>query len=35
VWRAVVLVLMGVFLQSQRTDHTNWIFVNVLSQIGL
>ncbi len=35
VWRSVVLVLMGVFLQSQRTNHTNWIFVNVLSQIGL
>ncbi|MCA9124282.1 MAG: DUF5009 domain-containing protein [Planctomycetaceae bacterium] len=35
VWRAIVLVLMGVFLQSQRSEHTNWIFTNVLSQIGL
>ena len=35
VWRALVLVLLGVFLQSQSTGQTNWIFVNVLSQIGL
>jgi predicted acyltransferase len=35
VWRALVLVLMGVFLQSQHTEQTNWIFTNVLSQIGL
>jgi heparan-alpha-glucosaminide N-acetyltransferase len=34
-WRALVLVLLGVFLQSQRTEHTNWIFTNVLAQIGL
>ncbi len=34
-WRALVLVLMGVFLQSQHTSTTNWSFVNVLSQIGL
>ncbi len=34
-WRAVLLVLLGVFLQSQRADQTNWIFTNVLSQIGL
>ena len=33
--RALVLVLLGVFLQSQRSDSTNWIFPNVLSQIGL
>ncbi|MFV1965348.1 MAG: acyltransferase family protein [Pirellulaceae bacterium] len=35
VWRGLVLVLLGVFLQSQRTPSTNWIFPNVLSQIGL
>ena len=33
--RAVVLVLLGVFLSSQDTSSTNWIFPNVLSQIGL
>lgn len=33
--RSVVLVLMGVFLQSAWSDHTNWEFPNVLSQIGL
>jgi predicted acyltransferase len=34
-WRAVLLVLLGVFLQSNGTPRTNWTFVNVLSQIGL
>lgn len=34
-WRALVLVLMGVFLSSQQTETTNWTFVNVLTQIGL
>lgn len=34
-WRGVVLVLLGVFIQSARTSSTNWIFTNVLSQIGL
>jgi len=33
--RSVVLVLMGVFLYSRGHDHTNWIFPNVLCQIGL
>lgn len=33
--RAVVLVLLGVFLQSVHQNSTNWTFVNVLSQIGL
>lgn len=33
--RAVVLVLLGVFLMSNWGRHTNWIFTNVLSQIGL
>ncbi len=34
-WRAVVLVLLGVFLSSCWSSQTNWTFVNVLSQIGL
>ena len=34
-WRAVVLVLLGVFLYSLRSEQTNWIFTNVLAQIGL
>jgi predicted acyltransferase len=34
-WRAVVLVLLGVFLSSNGTPRTNWTFVNVLTQIGL
>lgn len=34
-WRAIVLVLLGVLLQSFRTKSTNWIFTNVLAQIGL
>ncbi len=33
--RAVVLVLLGVLLQSMRKPETNWLFTNVLSQIGL
>jgi len=33
--RAVVLVLMGVFLYSIGHPRTNWIFPNVLAQIGL
>lgn len=33
--RALLLVLLGVFLQSLRKDETYWIFTNVLSQIGL
>jgi predicted acyltransferase len=33
--RAVVLVLLGVFLSSSGASQTNWTFVNVLSQIGL
>jgi predicted acyltransferase len=35
VWRALVLVLLGVFLSSNSTVRTNWTFVNVLTQIGL
>ena len=33
--RAIILVLIGVFLYSQREEQTNWIFTNVLAQIGL
>lgn len=33
--RALILVLLGVFLQSLNRPETNWTFVNVLSQIGL
>lgn len=33
--RAVLLTLLGVFLQSTGRAETNWIFINVLSQIGL
>jgi len=33
--RAVVLVLLGVFLSSNGSKATNWSFMNVLSQIGL
>lgn len=33
--RSVVLVLMGVFLYSLDASSTNWIFPNVLAQIGL
>ncbi len=34
-FRAVVLILMGVFLASKNSDATTWIFTNVLAQIGL
>ena len=33
--RSVVLVLLGVFLYSLQHPRTNWIFPNVLAQIGL
>jgi predicted acyltransferase len=33
--RAIVLVLLGVFLSSTDTRQTNWEFPNVLAQIGL
>jgi len=35
VFRAIVLTLMGVFLASQNSVTTNWVFTNVLAQIGL
>src|SRR5690606_34574150 len=33
--RSVILVLLGVFLESNGAEQTNFRFVNVLSQIGL
>lgn len=33
--RSVVLVAMGVFLASNWSTRTNWVFTNVLAQIGL
>lgn len=35
VWRALVLVLLGVFLRSIGQRQTNWTFEDTLSQIGL
>ena len=35
VWRAVLLVLLGVFLRSMSSSQTNWTFEDTLSQIGL
>ena len=35
VLRALVLILLGVFLSSNWSRQTNWTFMNVLSQIGL
>lgn len=35
IWRAIVLVLLGVFLSSAWSQQTNWTFANVLCQIGL
>ncbi|MDB6170308.1 MAG: hypothetical protein JWM88_3172 [Verrucomicrobia bacterium] len=35
VWRAVVLVLLGVFLRSVGEANTNWTFEDTLTQIGL
>lgn len=34
-WRALVLVLLGVFLRSNGSEFTRWTFEDVLSQIGL
>lgn len=33
--RSLVLILLGVFLSSTSEKSTNWVFMNVLSQIGL
>jgi heparan-alpha-glucosaminide N-acetyltransferase len=35
VYRAVVLVLLGVFLRSEHAARTNWTFEDVVTQIGL
>jgi heparan-alpha-glucosaminide N-acetyltransferase len=34
-WRALVLVLLGVFLRSTHASRTNWTFEDTLTQIGL
>lgn len=34
-WRALILVLLGVFLRSTRFPITNWTFEDTLTQIGL
>lgn len=34
-WRAVALVLLGVFLRSLSAHQTNWTFEDTLTQIGL
>ena len=34
-WRALLLVLLAVFLTSASSRRTDWIFTNVLAQIGL
>src|SRR6185436_11459220 len=34
-WRALALVLLGVFLRSVGKPQTNWTFEDTLSQIGL
>jgi predicted acyltransferase len=34
-WRALLLVWLGVFLASNWSTRTDWVFTNVLAQIGL
>lgn len=34
-WRALVLILLGVFLRSTSSGQTNWTFEDTLTQIGL
>ncbi len=34
-WRAVILILLGVFLRSTSSGQTNWTFEDTLTQIGL
>jgi heparan-alpha-glucosaminide N-acetyltransferase len=34
-WRALVLILLGVFLRSVSRNQTNWTFEDTLSQIGI
>lgn len=35
IWRALVLILLGVFLRSTGQGSTNWTFEDTLTQIGL
>lgn len=35
VWRALALVLLAVFLTSAWSKQTEWVFTNVLAQVGL
>jgi heparan-alpha-glucosaminide N-acetyltransferase len=35
VWRGLLLVLLAVFLTSASSKQTEWVFTNVLAQIGL
>lgn len=35
VWRALLLILLGVFLRSVGREQTNWTFEDTLTQIGL
>ncbi|HMF11940.1 MAG TPA: hypothetical protein VKE94_06520 [Gemmataceae bacterium] len=35
VWRALLLILLGVFLRSGGSRQTNWTFEDTLSQIGM
>jgi heparan-alpha-glucosaminide N-acetyltransferase len=34
-WRAIMLVLLGIFVRSLKVSQTNFIFTDVLAQIGL
>jgi predicted acyltransferase len=34
-WRALLLILLGVFLRSTGSSQTNWTFEDTLSQIGM
>lgn len=34
-WRALILVMLGIFLRSAGADRTNWTFEDTLTQIGL
>jgi predicted acyltransferase len=34
-WRALILILLGVFLRSLHADQTYWTFEDTLSQIGM
>ncbi|PLK45755.1 DUF5009 domain-containing protein [Emticicia sp. TH156] len=34
-WRSLILILLGIFLRSQRAEQTNFTFEDTLTQIGL